>query len=106
MFGRNARRFSCTVERPAEMLARVTPADALLMWGVLDAARTRVELAALEPAQTRACLALGFDLELSLFDAAYLWLAKSLRLPLLTHDERLAAAAAHQSVNVLTVEDI
>jgi predicted nucleic acid-binding protein len=85
--------------------ARITPEDGLLVWSVLDAVRTRVELATLQPAQTRACLTLAFDLGLSVYDAAYLWLAMSLKLPLLTHDERLAAAAARQSVRVLTVED-
>jgi predicted nucleic acid-binding protein len=86
-------------------LARITPEDGLLVWSVLDAVRTRVELATLQPAQTRACLTLAFDLGLSVYDAAYLWLAMSLKLPLLTHDERLAAAAARQSVRVLAVED-
>jgi len=71
---------------------------------VLDAVRTRVELATLHPAQNRACMALGFDLGLSVYDASYLWLAMSLKLPLLTHDKQLAAAAARQSVKVLTVE--
>jgi len=85
--------------------SRITPADGLLVWSVLDAVRTRVELTALQPAQVRACLALAFDLGLSVYDAAYLWLAMSLELPLLTHDARLAAAAARQSVNVLTVKD-
>src|SRR4051812_29600001 len=33
---------------------RVTPADSMLLWSVLDAVRTRVELATLEPAQVRA----------------------------------------------------
>src|SRR5512138_3376209 len=83
---------------------RVTPSDATLMWSVLDAVRTRVELAALEPAQVRACLVLALDLGLSIYDAAYLWLAMSLKLPLLTHDETLAAAAAKQSVDVLRLE--
>ena len=84
--------------------ARITPQDGLLMWSVLDAVRTRVELATLHPAQNRACMALGFDLGLSVYDASYLWLAMSLKLPLLTRDPDLAAAAARQSVKVLTVE--
>jgi len=83
---------------------RVTPADATLLWSVLDAVRTRVELAVLEPAQVRACLVLAIDLGLSIYDAAYLWLAMSLKLPLLTRDDRLAAAAARQSVTVLRLE--
>ena len=83
---------------------RVTPADAMLLWTVLDAVRTRVELATLEPAQVRACLVLALDHGLSVHDAAYLWLAMSLKLPLLTHDATLAKAAARQSVQVLTLE--
>ena len=78
----------------------------MLMWSVLDAIRTRVELAAPEPNQVRACLALAVDHALTLHDAAYLWLAKSLKLPLLTHDERLAAAAARQSVPTLRLQDL
>jgi len=85
---------------------RIKPEDGVLVWSVLDAVRTRVELAALQPAQVRACLLLAFDARLSVYDAAYVWLAMSLKLPLLTHDERLAAAAARQSVNVLTVENL
>jgi predicted nucleic acid-binding protein len=86
--------------------ARITPGDGLLAWGALDAVRTRIELASLLPAQNRACLALAFDLGLSVYDAAYLWLATSLKMPLLTHDARLAKAAARQKVAVLRVEDI
>lgn len=84
---------------------RVDSADALLMWSVLDAVRTRVELSTLEPAQVRACLVLAVDHGLGLHDAAYLWLAKSLGLPLLTHDETLAGACARQKVPVLRLED-
>jgi len=85
---------------------RVTPADALLTWSVLDAIRSRVDLASFAPAQVRACLVLAMDHGLSIHDSAYLWLALSLKLPLLTHDKRLAAAAAAQSVNVLNLADL
>jgi predicted nucleic acid-binding protein len=85
---------------------RVAPDDAMLMWSVLDAVRTRVEFATPEPNQVRACLALAVDHALTLHDAAYLWLAMSLKLPLLTHDERLAAAAARQSVPTLRLQDL
>ncbi len=85
---------------------RVSAADAMLLWSVLDVVRTRVELAELEPAQVRACLVLGIDRGLSIFDAAYLWLAMSLKLPLLTHDDRLARAAAAQNVKVLRMENM
>jgi len=41
---------------------RITPADALLTWSVLDAIRTRVELTSPAPAQARAALTLSpFD---------------------------------------------
>ena len=84
---------------------RMSAEDGLLMWSVLDAVRTRVELVSLHPAQNRACLALAFDLGLSVYDASYLWLSMSLKLPLLTHDRALAAAAARHAVKVLTVEN-
>lgn len=84
---------------------RVAPQDGALVWSVLDAVRTRVELASLQPAQLRACLVLAFDHGLSIKSAAYLWLAMSLKLPLLTHDPALAAAARAQSVAVLAVQD-
>jgi predicted nucleic acid-binding protein len=83
---------------------RVVAADAMLLWSVLDAVRTRVELADLAPAQVRASLVLALDHRLSIYDAAYLWLAMSLKLPLLTHDSQLARAAAAQSVQVLRLE--
>jgi predicted nucleic acid-binding protein len=85
---------------------RIAPDDGLLVWSVLDAIRTRVDLALFEPAQTRACLVLAFEQGLSICDAAYLWLALSLKLPLLTHDERLAAAARARGVEALRVEDL
>jgi predicted nucleic acid-binding protein len=85
---------------------RVSPADALLTWSVLDAIRSHVELVAPVPAQVRAALALAIELGLSAYDGAYLWLAVSLGLPLLTHDRQLAAAARTQSVRVLTLADI
>ena len=75
------------------------------LWGVLEAIRHRVELHELAPAQHKAVLDVALDTRLPVYDAAYLWLAMSLKLPLLTHDERLAAAAIRQSVRVLTVED-
>lgn len=83
---------------------RATADDAMLLWSVLDAVRTRVELSVLEPAQVRACLALALEHGLSIYDAAYLWLALSLKVPLLTHDERLSAAAGRAGAAVLTVD--
>ena len=83
---------------------RLTPEDALLTWSVLDAIRVRVELAAPAPAQLRAALVLGLDHGVSLYDAAYLWLAKSLSLPLLTIDRALARAAKAAAVEVVDME--
>jgi predicted nucleic acid-binding protein len=85
---------------------RLSADDALLTWSVLDAVRTRVELASFEPAQTRACLALALDQSLSIYDASYLWLALSHKLPLLTHDDKLAAAAKNCGLGVLRLEHI
>jgi predicted nucleic acid-binding protein len=84
---------------------RMTAADAMLTWSVLDAIRSRVELTSTVPAQIRAALTLALDHALSLHDAAYLWLALSLKLPLLTHNRKLAAAA-RPAVDVLTLEDL
>lgn len=86
--------------------ARMTPDQALLTWSILDAVRSRVELATLEPSQVRACLVLAVDTGLSIYDSAYLWLALSLDLPLLTHDQRLADAARSRKVSVLSAADI
>jgi predicted nucleic acid-binding protein len=83
---------------------RLTPEDALLTWSVLDAIRVRVELAAPAPAQVRAALVLALDHGVSLYDAAYLWLAKSLSLPLLTIDRTLARAAGAAAVEVVDME--
>ena len=84
---------------------RMAPNDAMLTWSVLDAIRSRVELTNMVPAQLRAALTLALDHALSLHDAAYLWLALSLKLPLLTHNRKLAAAA-RPAVDVLTLEDL
>ena len=86
--------------------ARIAAADAVLVWSVLDAIRTRVELASFEPAQVRACLLLAVDENLSIYDAAYLWLALSQKVALLTHDAALAKAAVRQRVRVVRLEDI
>jgi predicted nucleic acid-binding protein len=85
---------------------RVRPNDVIGLWNLLDSVRTRVELTVPEPGQVRAALALAVDHGLSIYDAAYLWLASSLALPLLTHDARLRAAAEAQKVPVLGVEDV
>ena len=85
---------------------RIGQTDAWLVWSVLDAIRSHVRLSDLEPADARAALALALDNALSIYDAAYLWLADSLKLPLLTHDKALAAAATGNGVSVLRLEDL
>jgi predicted nucleic acid-binding protein len=85
---------------------RLTIDDAFLTWSVLDSIRVRVELTSPEPAQIRASLGLALDHGLSLYDAAYLWLAMSLRLPLLTTDRTLAAAAAKKAIRVVGLEEV
>ncbi len=85
---------------------RISPADALLTWSVLDAIRTRVELTSPAPAQTRAALTLAIDDGLSLHGAAYLWLALSLKVPLLSTDKPLVRAAARHGVTVLGLEEV
>ena len=86
--------------------SRLSAPDALLTWSVLDAIRARIELTAQKPAQVRAAIVLALDHSLSIHDAAYLWLASSLTLPLLTHDRLLAAAAMKLSVVVVRLDDL
>jgi predicted nucleic acid-binding protein len=85
---------------------RLTADDAWLTWSVLDAVRQRVELQGFTPAAVQASLGLGMAHGLSIYDASYLWLAASRKLPLLTHDERLAAAAARCGVSALRLEQL
>ena len=85
---------------------RITAEDALLTWSVLDAIRARVELTLPEPAQARAALTLAIDHGLSIYAAAYLWLALSLRIPLLTIDAALARAAKASDVRVVGLADL
>jgi predicted nucleic acid-binding protein len=84
---------------------RAEASHASSLWQLLDGVRSRVELDALVPGQVRASLALAVDEALSIYDAAYLWLALSLQLPLVTHDVRLAEAARRQKVQTLRWED-
>jgi predicted nucleic acid-binding protein len=84
---------------------RITPADALLTWSVLDAIRSRVEMTSPAPAQARAALVLALDHGLSLHAATYLWLALSLRLPLLTTDVALSRVAEKSAVRVLSMAE-
>ena len=86
--------------------ARITPADALLTWSVLDAIRTRVELTNPAPAQARAALTLAIDDGLSLHAASYLWLALSLKVPLLSTDKALVRAASRRAVTVVGLAEV
>ena len=86
--------------------SRIGPDDAWLVWSVLDTIRADVRLSNLEPIEARSALALALDNALSIYDAAYLWLADSLKLPLLSHDKALTAAATRNGVSVLRLEDL
>ncbi len=86
--------------------SRLSAPDALLTWSVLDAIRARVEMADDKPSQVHAALELALDHSLSVYDAAYLWLASASSLPLLTHDRLMGAAAAKLSLPVLRLEDL
>ena len=71
------------------------------LWGVLEALRHRVELHELAPAQHKAVLDVALETGLPVYDAAYLWLARSLRLPLATFDPAQIAAAKKSGVELL-----
>ena len=73
------------------------------LWNVLEAVRHRVELHELAPPQHKAALAIALDAGLSAYDAGYMWLARSLNLPLLTFDQRLAQAAPACGVRILDI---
>jgi predicted nucleic acid-binding protein len=76
------------------------------LWSVLDAIRHRVELHELAPAQHKAVLAVAIDAGVSLYDAGYLWLAKSLNLPLATFDEQLIQAAPKAGVKLFDISTL
>lgn len=75
------------------------------LWCVLEAIRHRVELHELAPAQHKAVLDVALDTGLSTYDAAYLWLAQSLRLPLATFDTAQIAAARQRGIALWAAED-
>lgn len=82
---------------------RIPAATVEGLWSVLEAIRHRLELHELAPAQHKAALAVALDAGLSAYDGGYVWLARSLNLPLLTFDTRLAQAAAGCGVKVLDI---
>lgn len=85
---------------------RIPTASVEGLWNVLEAIRHRVELHELAPAQHKAVLAVALDAGLSAPDAGYMWLARSLNLPLLTFDRKLAAAAPACGVSLLDIASL
>jgi len=85
---------------------RIPPSSVEGLWNVLEAVRHRVELHELAPAQLKAALAVAMDAGLSACDGGYVWLARSLNLPLLTFDQRLAQAASSCGVRVLDIASL
>ena len=80
------------------------PASAIEgLWSVLEAVRHRVDLHELAPAQHKASLGIAMDSGLSAYDAGYVWLARSLNLPLLTFDRKLMDAATACGVKLLDI---
>jgi predicted nucleic acid-binding protein len=73
------------------------------LWNVLEAIRHRVDLHELAPAQHKAALGVAVDAGLSACDAGYMWLARSLNLPLLTFDPRQRDAATACGVTLLDI---
>jgi predicted nucleic acid-binding protein len=85
---------------------RLSIADALLAWSAVDSIRSRIGLIPPEPAQAASALSLALEHGLSLYDAAYLRLAISLQIPLLTADRALARAASANAVLTLSLDDL
>ena len=73
------------------------------LWSVLEAIRHRVDLHELAPAQHKASLGVAMDAGLSAYDASYVWLARSLNLPLLTFDRKLMDAAPACGVTLVDI---
>jgi predicted nucleic acid-binding protein len=83
------------------------PASAIEgLWSVLEAIRHRVDLHELAPAQHKATLGVAMDAGLSACDAGYIWLARSLNLPLLTFDRKLMDAAPACGVRLLDIASL
>ena len=85
---------------------RLTAADALLAWSAVDSIKTRVVFAEPQPGHVSAALKLALDHGLSVYAAAYLRLASSLGLPLLTADRALGRAASASGVRALALKDL
>ena len=76
------------------------------LWAVLEAVRHRVELHDLAPPQHKAALGIAMDAGLSAYDAGYMWLARSLNLPLATFDRKLLEAAPSCGVKILDLSTL
>jgi predicted nucleic acid-binding protein len=76
------------------------------LWGVLESIRHRVELHDLAPAQHKAALTVAIDAGIPAYDAGYMWLARSLNLPLATFDARLVALAPRCGVRILDLSSL
>jgi predicted nucleic acid-binding protein len=76
------------------------------LWSVLEAVRHRVELHELAPPQHKASLGIALECGLSAQQASYLWLARSLKLPLATFDPQLAQAARASAVALLDLTQL
>ncbi|MEG0413418.1 MAG: type II toxin-antitoxin system VapC family toxin [Comamonas sp.] len=86
-------------------IGRIPQSSVEGLWGVLEAIRHRVELHELAPAQHKAVLDVALDTGLPVYDAAYLWLAQSLRLPLATFDPAQITAAQQRGIALLAAAD-
>ena len=85
---------------------RLTTEDALLAWSAVDSIRTRVVFAPPQPGHVADALNLALEHGLSVYDAAYLRLASSLAIPLLTADRALSRAASASGVRTLALKDL
>jgi predicted nucleic acid-binding protein len=65
-----------------------------------------MELHELAPAQHKAVLGVAIDAGVSVYGAGYMWLARSLNLPLATFDRKLAAAAPACGVKILDISSL
>jgi len=85
---------------------RLSIDDAKLAWSALEAIRPRITLQPQETGHVSSALKLALDHRLSIYDAAYLLLASSLSLPLLTADRALRRAAKAHGVATLSIRDL
>ncbi len=85
---------------------RIPHASVEGLWGVLEAIRHRMELHDLAPAQHKAVLDVALETGLPVYDASYLWLARSLKLPLATFDQAQADAARQSGIALLDLDGL